>query len=1568
MSEKSLVPTIETSVEKPKGSVLPSLEQNRAPTFDPQKVLNNAFISAGSMDEVDWLIGGLSSEEGEQALRANAQDNRYQELAGLISENPGVNVEGLLSDVGPLSFEKEVTKKHAKTPSSATKTHVHSVFLRLGKDLEKFLAAEAEDDWIDYGVDTISAVLNILPYWDGGDVGSLGNIQRSNVFEGDTPGFMADPGEALRRQMLLLLDPELQGEEWEETYQTFLENVKDASSSLRSQNPAVAAEILASTMIFGRDAEFDWVWDAMAAGEIALGGLLGSGLRGLGKPSAISKGVSPADTIASLGNREHAVDVAATTGNVADHIPSAAKTGVDTSDNITVVGVQGDIQVKKLSELTVDDFEGPLGISPMTKPDGLTDAQWAQIVEQSPGISHFLSAEDVDALLDGPMTANIRDVHDGTKTLSDIDMRGKTTSGRTDTPPLVDVQEGTTAHSLTLIEDFDSQFSRIDALPSEVQEQAFEEAFVGLRRELDADLKDFRVNHTTGQIESLVGKKKGTGGFANEKVAKQQLKKRFPSFKFDVVQGNDGTWYGKFTRDTKTEGFGLDEIGQENLRGTWFSRYFMGAANQMAERNRELLRGIQNRAPKLQRRVQEALDPINRLSKVQKADLENVATWVRDSTDMALKTRIWKDNREYYMKFSDINGRPPKPEEIKAWSSYKEVMELDYHIRNRERRDFLVNQGYINLELNPGFSVNAKPVTRNNIRGEVWDPTELRFRNAEDVAETAEVYRLHKPYLDKNTGKRVVFVQGENGVRGPLDARVLPYNPGGHRVGRGKYFVKQDNVQEQNGVKVHLSPKTIVASRRGDSARKFAQSMNTIQDSVVRFRKDEISLDELNEVFAKEGQEGLASYDDWVKLEDEGEILTGVKFDTVRDGEPLTTIDEITSIDATVEGESFSEIWHRQERGFNATRRDRLLKNEYLEDAPTLRPLEAMHTTLGPVLSRGSLLNYRTRSVESWLTAARPHMTSAIKGHGELREFMSAEIKTGTGVKQALEIQRDIIKRNLHMNTSLRHMAEQAKEWVISRVVDITPSDYQKVVGRTLEDIALDTTFSPSQFMKAMAMNLKLGVFDPSQLVVQSQTALAAAAIDPTSWGKAAVDAPAVLLSRSFHQPDHIKWLSKLSKNPQEFIARHKAMEDSGIWDVAANTALLEYTPETMLASSRFRRNLNSALETSKFFYYEAERFNRTVGYMMAWERHKKRYPNAFKKPGSLSLEMKNSLLDEALGLSMDMDRSGQAFWQQGILGIPAQFMAYQFRLWEKVLTKARGDKGLTAAERARLGLSQLVYYGTAGVPVLSTAWSWTEQRADIPKEAEDIIGHGLWDGLLSWAFGRDVELSTRVGTGAGIDQFVREMMTNETGFIEAMTGPGGVIGAEVIGETYTAVRNSLRLLGHGEMPDSADWERVFRNAISVDRMLDARDVMLYGTTFNDNSGQPIMGRGNMAPADAVLVALGIPIGEANRMREQFLAGQDFSSSYRRFANMIMRRINEMETARNEGREEDVEKLVRTVEILMTSMPLAQRERIFNAEPKIASMVSEMIERTIQQGNRQARRAERDLKEQEDNK
>ena len=1005
-------------------------------------------------------------------------------------------------------------------------------------------------------------------------------------------------------------------------------------------------------------------------------------------------------------------------------------------------------------------------------------------------------------------------------------------------------------------------------------------------KDVDVGVKPLSLGRSVNQVSFTLGKREG-GGYATEGMANRAQVQL--GLKGNVIEDDSGQWFIRTTQDMPETGFFINPLKVKRT-GVW--------ANVLSSRNvgdLELADAAQvagnKRAAILQTVVKPYEKVFSSLKGNEKVSLDAVIA--RGGNE-----KRWYNAQELETLYDQAFQRKPTNREISAYRAYQEINDIEFLLRNEDAYISKTAKGMRSASFAlPGRDgldrVNAL------IDRELTSPINTRIydastgRHLDSLSDPDRAYYRSKGYVLVNTETpetladgtkiRSFLVKGSDLTEDNLRLDQISYSSGGHRMYRGKYFVKQTSrgVQPDTGAEYLDSPNVFIVAETRAEALAWTKRMEAARIAA----NNNAGLDEIDEILGS--FPNMPSAKKFLDMLDDGRIARNEKIDVYYDREMP---------DEYLGDSSIAKYFDPEEDGLNGFLRTtgRMYtgrKGEHLEDymgnlAPTLDAYETINRSLQNIAALTSFGDYKLTSIERWMRTFSREIDLAgfDEGSSMLDVFMNAPLRTGGNdlqrrAHQSAEAQRAVIKRALGWKTpqdlAFERLHRNVSDWIAGDYVDGIVPEFRKGVSNWYRDT------NPVSALRGFAFDLKLGLMNVAQLPLQLGTAVAATTMSP----KAGMHGWAMIQPIRYMQgARHLgreafeSRLDELVKrnvhtiggfdDPKDFKEFMRVTTGSGFIDVGNTHGLLDYygTHATM---DGFKKGVQTVREHGRFFFYEAERWNRIVASRIAWDETKE----AGMKIGTT--EFSKRWAGRAEEYAMNMSSESQAYWQRGVMSVPTQFWSYSARVIEALTVG-----NFTRQQKRRLLIGQTLLWGSAGTPITVAGMGLYKSITGNQPRFQDGEGNntgageqiaatfdrGLIDSALYHWAGIDARVGDRLGTGKWLQDTVMDLFgksaygtTSVADFVGGATA--NIIFGQAIADTIVPVfKYAAAESGDDSMPlTRSAVERMIKNVSGASNLMKAYTVYRYGT-YMSNSGSTQVN--DLPPQMALMTAFGIQPGQ----------------------------------------------------------------------------------------------------------
>ena len=970
-------------------------------------------------------------------------------------------------------------------------------------------------------------------------------------------------------------------------------------------------------------------------------------------------------------------------------------------------------------------------------------------------------------------------------------------------------------------------------------------------------LKNFQAISEKGilKVSALLGTK--TGGFARLQDAKAAIT-RMGLKNQGIHIDPDGRHYIRVNYDVKDGAhmqMGEVKSGPSWLR--WLTRGKLGSSNSFID---PIMQGRAAQANLLESTMHRT---VNRIIKEGWKPLrKDERGRVQDVLLRGNQEGKWYKPDEFVKHFQDMhNGRMPNQREYLGYYSAKNLSDFDWQLRNNVQYKELVRDGWEFGEFRMGDmnytgNVKTRDIAPTNFRGSFYDPETKTHYSQREIAsddltkmmkDKGKVLVEMSEHLNiEGLPTNMILLDSATLLKSPLKFNQIKYSGGGHRIYDGDFWVKQVRKGKYKGSDRNyvLSPLThIVAKTRGQAA-EWAARMDRVR--VAHNEKMRGSIDEA--AFQKIASDNAVDMKDWEKWVADGEVDLNNPFEVVTSEMNVPTgHTKALTEDGIVDMSQVRspQASYLQDNGrLYYSRKGSVKKGPQDEVAELIDPMQSVNRGVENAIRLAAYSEYKMRAINSWVNKYG-HIIPGGKGLTGAQKFFDdvdiTKLNIDPDLKWAAHNSRQAMQRQLSQGSDYmrgwKSTARSLGGWFEGKGAP-------GVAGRIYDAGSRD----PVTALKGMSFDLKLGLFDPSQLIIQTQTMASMAFLDPINAGRFAWDG--MMLRRLAHNStdEFLNWAAKRSNlDVDEFKAMSKAMNETGAANVGGELILLDRH-----ATAMKRGPINTIRDMGRLPFYEAERLNRVFAFRKSWHDLRKKNDLDWMDTPDGRAEL-SRLTDK---YTNNMLSASAAAWQKGLMSVPTQFLSYQARLMENILPAMfGGNRQFSSGEKMKLFMSQVVLYGAAGVPAGEYVLRKLTEAGviDIEETGETAyraISGGFWDSMLYAATGGELDLapSQRLAPAQGIETFVMDLFgANEfedMSLFTYLSGAPGSVAGDVTSDAIDVLKD-VWLAAQSEKVDLIDvapdmLQTMAENASSYSRWHKAFMVMKYGDLISQNTGRTI--------------------------------------------------------------------------------------------------------------------------------
>lgn len=854
------------------------------------------------------------------------------------------------------------------------------------------------------------------------------------------------------------------------------------------------------------------------------------------------------------------------------------------------------------------------------------------------------------------------------------------------------------------------------------------------------------------------------------------------------------------------------------------------------------------------------------LSRNELRDMEKVLGVYRDKMDPVTgKTGAWDRSIPDFMQtFKDRTGKLPTEKQKEAYFAFVRAYDLDYTLRNlnwyRDRarlgveeisprgiktqdgKDFMF-EGRVEREIdwnNTDDRTNIGIIQDGKIRNIAFANKDRRAEINKMLEEDGyQVIRVADPSISIPGMKPFTkYVLTRDFKRDRLTAKRTEYRGGGHKINKYRYMVKTPKfTTDETGRRFYTGDDVLFTAPTGKQAQKIAG----IFEDARKVHANGGDVDEFLRVRFPHAQGRRMA--DYIKKHPEARFVradSGVRsVDATNDmPEYINTKNTNDNLYSEIDSRFSQE---RSDESADVLREEDGVINPYNADG-LVDPFTALSQGLRGIIEGKHLNNLKVKSAQDFVSEfdnildypretlrTRP-MEILMADPSELKFKKGADVGAMNLAKSAHSAAQHILRQQMPEIKFLDNFKETITENLF---------ETGKMPGVVLDRLEAAKTANAMNFIKSVAFDMSMGLFNWVQFPMQAQTIFTTLAISPIQGTKAVIMSLMENTQRINRNPaltDNLDALmtsrvgNALGLRRGDYKMFKDAFEESGFNIVGGDYAMLDDFVNPSLTDSASL--LGKARTVARTPFTEGERIVRSMSWFTAASEWRAKNPY-----GKLTAAAKREILNRADDLSINMGAQNNAAYQRGLMSIPTQFMGFFARYGELMF-----GKRLTRAEKLRVVAANSVLYGlptglgtAMGLTAVLPISDMVDKRLLAEKEnlrqmGIDIDNNGymeaMRDGLpaviAEYVTGVDIDTGRYEPGG---NPFLWDLWANDTGFIEALAGAGGNALARAWGSTVPLIR----AITNEDLDVSADnFLDIFRSASSLDMSIRAYMYIKY--------------------------------------------------------------------------------------------------------------------------------------------
>jgi len=832
---------------------------------------------------------------------------------------------------------------------------------------------------------------------------------------------------------------------------------------------------------------------------------------------------------------------------------------------------------------------------------------------------------------------------------------------------------------------------------------------------------------------------------------------------------------------------------------------------------------------------------------------------------------------EFEEAFHDRFKKMPSEKQVEAYFGYTNVSDLDLAIRDLNWYKQKAMNGFEDIEID--IRVDRTPETteswRQSFEGKVVDrlpyenPEPFKVAIIQNGKVTGTQYSatigekgresiqklLDEGYKIINAvnsdfnidGKYYDYVVSKNFRRSRVGVKNIDRKPGGHKIVRYPWYVKQGKVSGEGSY--YRGDMTLFNARTEGEAKKFVDTLEVWRQKMVRNEPDAMK-------FARDNLP-ISTRELMAAVTDKTIDIT-VPFTVTRSGSRTIDTAAYKGLNLRDMTKSEHKPGDRLLGRFGGERSETdigIVKSEsdvkfLVEDAPYLSPLEAMKSASSDMISTHLFNDYKIMSMKNFIREFSDVLDGSLnelKSQGlsviqdpkftlqaEQSPELSAKVQRARNVSRAFNLLMD-------NSDAVSRKVDLIKEKIVSPIIPKMGPRGEEWLSENM----LAKTKNPASFFKSLAFHTKMGFWNPTQYFKQANSVVNVVSVGGVNGLKSSIAYPFMrgvlwngskeILEASGRKVEALGLMKK-----DEFVELMNLYKKSGFNEIGGDVAYLDDLRSPELVESKTKRGIQKALKTSATPFYEGERMSRLAAWGTAYLEKK-----AALKGAKITRRDEADILYRAKTLVGNMTREGNAAWQKGYSSVITQFFGYQARIMDQLL-----GKQLTGAERARLFLGYSAMYGLpvsvgAGVGVFPVRDWLMDTMYEQGMDPQDPLLQPFMDGLVTtmtdFMIGKEWNISSSYGPG-GLPTFY-DLFRGDKGLSDLLMGASGGIGFEAGKSLWSSAWNgATALLSETNDFDGGlynlakeDFVKALRNITTVDSAAKLYHVYNFGTWASKN-------------------------------------------------------------------------------------------------------------------------------------
>lgn len=855
--------------------------------------------------------------------------------------------------------------------------------------------------------------------------------------------------------------------------------------------------------------------------------------------------------------------------------------------------------------------------------------------------------------------------------------------------------------------------------------------------------------------------------------------------------------------------------------------------------------------------------------------IDSIITELRDGKDSY--RRNWYSINEFKDKFYSLTGREASQDVVNAYVSSNKLNETAWLVRADKFLKSATDQNIFVGSFSNINNLKLRSVERFRV------PTEIKKIYDVDTGTLLDIKniknrRIYQAVDGIPVGDDVAFyVTGDlKGSRRLFHSDVYGYQPGGSRgtANVSNFVVQERGLKDVNGIGFSARAKTVVAARTSSEATKAATEINTILKAIRNATgvttgavvKSSIkNIDELTSVIrANNGfNPSIETVDEFLKFMDDAGI--GVDDLKVVDADAEFSKIGIGGLDYFQHGGAvtYRDLYELNSNPTSAFR-DKILFGYGGGSFKMVNPLTAIERDFARGVNYLAQRSYLKNATEGLLKGGDKYIINkdAIKNMGLYQRLKMAEFDTGSEAGERFAREQQTILARMEEKSGFTKAYERRMNKVGQYIFD-----------KFKYDVFDKMSFDPTVALRGFAFDLKLGLFNIDQYIVQSSGAAAIISISPKFGTQAALSYMPMRLAMT--NPAVRKAVAKRTAQftgmtEQQFDEMIQYMDRSGRFQIDQTVQEINGSYDmSMGIIDRIRK-------TGRVFFNEGERVVRLMANNVAYREFRLKFPDLDITTDAGFRTMDEFITRRADTLTMNMTSASAAGWQKGLLSIPTQWLSYNARMLENLFFA----RNLSGPERLRLAIGQLAFYGAAGWGLGGAFNAFIDKTStELDPEVYTLLRYGMADFLISEMTGVQTGLGGRLAVGEGLVDLYENLTSDQ--FLEVLGGPS----VSVAQDSVTASLGLLQSVVSGNWNIAAtDFNKLLRNISTWDKAVRARWILQTGEYLSKKGDVQATG---LTPEAAILNALGAKLQQVELQYDINAILQDDKAMVQEVANRV---------------------------------------------------------------------------------